>query len=184
MNKTSAVDLTALSKTVSRVLRHRPDAAGIRLDKHGWCDVDELLQGLAHAGAPATREQLEQMVRDNDKQRFVLEGNRIRAAQGHSVGGVEPLLRAMKPPSRLFHGTVASNLPSIERKGLLPMRRHHVHLSEDETTARAVGSRRGHAIVLAVDSGRMVRDGQKFYVSDNLVWLTDKVLPKYLSRLT
>lgn len=178
------MDLTVLSKTVSRILRHRPDAAGVRLDKHGWCDVDELLQGLARAGAPATREQLEQMVRDNDKQRFVLEGNRIRAAQGHSVTGVEPLLRAMKPPSRLFHGTVASNLPRIERKGLLPMRRHHVHLSEDEATARAVGSRRGQAIVLVVDSGRMDCDGQIFYVSDNRLWLTDKVLPKYLSRLT
>jgi putative RNA 2'-phosphotransferase len=177
------MDLNALSKTVSRILRHRPDAAGVRLDKHGWCDVDELLQGLARGGAPATREQLEQMVRDNDKQRFVLEGNRIRAAQGQSVGGIEPLLRAMKPPSRLFHGTVASNLSSIERKGLLPMRRHHVHLSVDETTARTVGSRRGHAIVLVVDSARMDRDGQKFYVSDNLVWLTDKVLPIYLSRL-
>lgn len=177
------MDLTSLSKTVSRILRHRPDAAGVRLDTHGWCDVDELLRGLARTGAEATREQLEQVVRDNDKQRFVLEGNRIRAAQGHSVSGVEPLLRAMRPPSRLFHGTVASNLPSIGRKGLLPMRRHHVHLCVDETTARAIGSRRGPPVILEIDSARMDRDGQRFYVSDNGVWLTDTVHPKYLSRV-
>jgi putative RNA 2'-phosphotransferase len=178
-----AMDLTILSKRISRILRHRPDAAGVRLDKHGWCDVDDLLQGLARAGTPATREQLEQMVRGNDKQRFVLEGNRIRAAQGHSIPGVEPLLRSMKPPSRLFHGTVAANLPSIDCKGLLPMRRHHVHLSTDEASARAVGGRRGVPIVLVVDAARMDRDGHKFFVSDNGVWLTDNVPSKYLSRL-
>lgn len=178
------MDLTSLSKSVSRILRHRPDAAGVRLDKNGWCDVDDLLKGLARVGTPATREQLEHVVRGNDKHRFVLEGNRIRAAQGHSIRGVEPLLRSMKPPSRLFHGTVAANLPSIDRKGLLPMRRHHVHLSPDEATARAVGSRRGVPIVLVVDAARMDHDGHKFFVSHNDVWLTDSVPSKYLSRLT
>lgn len=175
-------DHITLSKAVSRILRHRPDAAGVTLDGHGWCDVDELLQGLARVGMPTTRETLERVVQDNDKQRFVLEGNRIRAAQGHTTPTVEPLLRVKRPPSRLFHGTVAASLPSIERRGLLPMRRHHVHLSLDEETARAVGGRRGVPVVLVVDSARMDRDGHKFFVSDNGIWLTDTVSPKYLSR--
>lgn len=178
------MDWVALSKSVSRILRHRPYAAGVKLDQHGWCDVDDLLQGLARVGSPATREQLEQVVRDNDKQRFVLEGNRIRAAQGHSTPGVEPLLRSKKPPSRLFHGTVAANLPSIDRKGLLPMRRHHVHLSIDEASALAVGGRRGVPVILVVDAARMEREGYKFFVSDNGVWLTDCVPSMYLSRLS
>lgn len=178
------MDATTLSKSISRILRHRPDAAGVSLDKHGWCDVDDLLQGLARIGMHATRSQLEQVVRESDKQRFVLNGNRIRAAQGHSLPGVEPLLRAKKPPSRLYHGTVAANLQSIERKGLLPMKRHHVHLSPDETTAQAVGGRRGPPVVLVIDAGRMERDGYKFFVADNGVWLTDAVPPKYLSKVT
>lgn len=177
------MDLTSLSKSISRILRHRPDAAGVALDKQGWCDVDDLLRGLERVGTPASRDLLEKVVRENDKKRFVLEGNRIRAAQGHSLATVEPVLRSKRPPSRLFHGTVATSLPSIERKGLLPMRRHHVHLSFDEDTARAVGSRRGAPVVLIVDAARMERDGHKFYVSDNGVWLTESVPPKYISRV-
>ena len=175
------MDLITLSKAISRVLRHRPDAAGLVLDKHGWCDVDELLQGLARMGVPTTREMLEHVVQNNDKQRFVLEGNRIRAAQGHSVAGVEPVLRPKRPPSRLFHGTVAANLESILRRGLLPMRRHHVHLSADEATATLVGGRRGTPVVLTVDAARMERDGHQFYVSENGVWLAEAVPARYLT---
>ena len=181
---TPAMDATTLSKSISRILRHRPDAAGVTLDKHGWCDVDDLLQGLARVGVPVTRSQLEQVVRESDKQRFVLDGNRIRAAQGHSLAGVEPLLRAKKPPSRLYHGTVAKSLQSIERKGLLPMTRHHVHLSPDGATAEAVGGRRGPPVVLVIDAAGMERDGHKFFIADNGVWLTDTVPPRYLSRVT
>lgn len=78
---------------------------------------------------------------------------------------------------------IAANLPSIDRKGLLPMRRHRVHLSSDEASARAVGGRRGVPVVLVVDAARMERDGHKFFVSDNGIWLTDAVPSKYLSRM-
>jgi putative RNA 2'-phosphotransferase len=124
---------------------------------------------------------LELVVLESGKKRFVLEGNRIRAAQGHSVAGVTPVLRSKRPPSRLFHGTIAAHLDGILRKGLLPMRRHHVHLSADEATATTVGGRRGAPVVLTIDAARMERDGYQFYVSDNGVWLTDVVPAKYLS---
>jgi len=85
------------------------------------------------------------------------------------------------PPSRLFHGTIASNLESIGKTGLLPLNRHHVHLSPDEATAQTVGKRRGIAVVLVVDSARMSRDGHKFFVSANDVWLVAAVPAKYLT---
>jgi putative RNA 2'-phosphotransferase len=176
------MDTIAISKAIARILRHRPDAAGVRLDKHGWCELEELLAGMARIGMPVTREELELVVRENDKQRFVLEAHRIRAAQGHSVANVEPVLRAKKPPSRLFHGTVAAALPSIQKQGLLAMKRHHVHLSSDEATASAVGSRRGAPVVLVVDAASMERDGHKFFISDNRVWLTYAVPVRYLSH--
>jgi len=176
-------DLVSLSKVIARALRHRPDAAGIRLDKRGWCRVDELLEGLARAGTSVTREELDEIVRTNDKKRFALskDGALIRASQGHSVHGVELGLRPKKPPSVLFHGTMQSSLPSIERKGLLPMRRHHVHLSVDLPTARAVGERRGPSVVLGVEAGRMQADGYSFWVSENGIWLVLAVPPMYLS---
>lgn len=63
------------------------------------------------------------------------------------------------------------------------MTRHHVRLSADIPTARAVGARHGRPAILAVAAGRMYRDGHPFYVSANGVWLTDEVPAAYLRRL-
>lgn len=175
-------DLIRLSKIIARVLRHRPDAAGVRLDAQGWCGVDELLKGLRQAGTDVTRAQLDEVVLSNDKNRFSIstDGLRIRASQGHSVSGVSLKLRSKIPPDVLYHGTVQAALPSIEREGLLPMRRHHVHLSAQIATAQSVGARRGTPVVIKVHAHRMHHDGHVFWISDNNVWLTLAVPAKYL----
>ena len=174
-------DLVKLSKEVSRALRHRPDAAGVTLDRHGWCDVEALLAGLRARGVFISCAQLLEIVRTSDKRRFALsdDGRSIRANQGHSVG-VDLQLRPRKPPSRLFHGTVEANVLSIQRQGLLAMKRNHVHLSPEIATATTVGSRHGAPVILEVDSHRMHVDGAKFWLSANGVWLVQAVAAKYL----
>jgi putative RNA 2'-phosphotransferase len=56
-----------------------------------------------------------------------------------------------------------------------------VHLSSDVQTATRVGMRHGFPVVLRVDAARMQMDGAAFYRSDNGVWLTEAVAPRYLS---
>lgn len=172
---------TAASKFLSFVLRHRPDSIGLALDPHGWASVDELLARAAEHGRPLSRGELEELVATSPKRRFALsdDGTRIRASQGHSVEvdlGYAPAV----PPARLFHGTVASALPAIRAGGLRRMKRHHVHLSADEATARAVGARRGSPVILEIDAAAMQRDGHVFLVSANGVWLTEEVPPRYV----
>lgn len=109
-----------LSKFLSLVLRHRPEEIGLRLDEAGWAHVDVLLDALATHGFLVSREEFEQVVRDNDKQRFSFstDGQMIRANQGHSVEvelGYEP----QTPPAVLYHGTAERFLPSIEEQGLI-----------------------------------------------------------------
>lgn len=87
------------------------------------------------------------------------------------------------PPEVLYHGTVERFLASIREVGLVRGNRHHVHLSKNIETARRVGARRGKPVVLTVDARGMHRDGHKFFVSANGVWLTDSVPPGYLSGL-
>ena len=41
------MDLTRTSKYLSLILRHKPEAAGITLDEHGWANVDELIAGVS-----------------------------------------------------------------------------------------------------------------------------------------
>ena len=70
------------SKFLSLVLRHEPERIGIRLDEAGWVSVDELLEGCRRAGQVMTRDELAQIVRTSDKQRFALSDDGARLLQG------------------------------------------------------------------------------------------------------
>jgi len=170
-----------ISKFLSLVLRHNPEKIGLQLDTEGWADVNELIGKANQAQRSLDRNMLEEVVYNNDKQRFAFNADksRIRASQGHSVT-VELKLEALPPPEFLYHGTVAKFLDAIKAEGLQKMNRHHVHLSKDRELAQLVGSRRGKPVVLSIRAGQMSRDGILFYVSDNGVWLTDQVPVHYI----
>ncbi|MER7109137.1 RNA 2'-phosphotransferase [Streptomyces sp. NPDC000229] len=168
-----------VSKYLSRHLRHQPERIGLVLDPNGWVAIEDLLRATAEHGVRISRAELEHVVAVNDKQRFTIDGDRIRANQGHTVD-VDLDLPTAVPPAYLYHGTIARNLPAIRAEGLRPMARHHVHLSPDRETATRVGARRGRPVVLSVDAAAMHRDGHVFRVSANGVWLTDAVPPAYL----
>ncbi len=170
------------SKFLSLILRHKPETVGVELDKNGWVDVDLLLQAMSSAGHTLSRNQLETVVKDNDKQRFVIENNRIRANQGHSIS-IELGLEAIEPPTTLFHGTASRFLESISREGLKKMSRQHVHLSPDAATAKRVGARHGEPVIFKVKTGSMHAAGFQFYLSKNGVWLVDAVPYKFLTEL-
>jgi len=176
---------TRLSKFLSKHLRHAPADIGLTLQEGGWVKVDDLLAACAAHGHPLTRDELEDIVEDNDKQRFAFDeiGQRIRAQQGHSVE-IDLQLTSAEPPAVLYHGTVPAALPAIRAAGLQKMSRHHVHLSPDEATARRVGQRRGQPTLLAVDAAALHAAGGVFYKSGNEVWLIDSVPPQYLRELS
>mgnify|MGYP000005811629 CR=1 FL=1 len=167
------------SKFLARILRHSPEFIGIELDSQGWVGVDDLLRAMKKAGRGMTRAQLEEIVATNDKSRFTLRGDMIRAAQGHSIQ-VDLGLVPLEPPEMLYHGTASRNLDAIFAEGLVPGRRRQVHLSLDPATATRVGERHGKPTVLRVEAGRMHADGYAFFRADNGVWLTDRVPAKYL----
>ena len=173
---------TKTSKFLSFVLRHNPDAIGLTLDSAGWASVDELITCAANDGKTLTRDHIREVVETNNKQRFILsdDGNRIRANQGHSIK-IELGLEAVDPPEMLYHGTATRFLDSIQREGLQPRNRHHVHLSKEIETAINVGSRHGKPVVLQIDARKMASDGCEFFCSANGVWLTDEVPPRYFS---
>lgn len=169
------------SKRLSLVLRHAPEKAGLVLGEGGWLAVDDLLTGLKNVGWGMSREMLEEIVTTNDKKRFTLspDGQRIRAAQGHSVDIVVDL-EPIAPPETLYHGTATRFLDVIMAEGLKPMSRQHVHLSLDIETATKVGQRHGKPVILTVASGRMHEQGHTFYRADNGVWLSHAIAPEFL----
>jgi len=173
----------SVSKFLSLVLRHSPETIELKLDENGWADVDELILKCNKKGSQnqMTAELLDYVVKNNDKKRFTFNDDKtkIRASQGHSIS-VELDLNEAEPSEFLYHGTVEKFLESIKKEGLQKMSRQHVHLSKDRETAIKVGSRRGIAQILTIKSGEMHKDGFKFYLSENNVWLTDEVPVKYI----
>ncbi len=176
------MSLTEASKFMSLILRHKPEAIGIRLDEHGWAKVDELIAGIAKT-RKFNMEMLEEIVRTDEKQRYSFseDKKRIRANQGHSVP-VDVELEEAEPPEELWHGTGEKYESSIDAQGLIPKSRLYVHLSKDRETAVKVGQRHGKPVLYIVRSGEMRRDGYRFYLSKNGVWLTKKVPAKYLKK--
>lgn len=164
-----------ISKKLSYVLRHKPDSIGIQLDEQGWTEITMLIEKLN-----ISRLDLEYVVSNNSKQRFSISNNKIRANQGHSIK-VNLELSNKIPPNELYHGTTYENYKRIKIHGLLKMNRNHVHLSNDIVIAKQVGSRHGSPIILKIDCEQMVKEGIKFFLSDNGVWLTEYVMSKFIT---
>jgi len=169
------------SKFLSLILRHQPGQIDLTLDTNGWAAVNVLLEKLNIYGTPLTLAQLEHIVHTNNKKRFAFneDGTKIRASQGHSIA-VELDLSPSLPPPILYHGTAQQYITAIQKDGLRPMQRQHVHLSADKATASMVGSRHGKPVIIEVKAEEMFQDGYVFYLSANNVWLTDAVPPAYL----
>lgn len=164
-------------KHLAFLLRHDQDAFDKGLiDNNGWRNVSELIKNEGYS-----KELLDEIVETNNKQRYEYNNDKskIRARQGHSIN-VDVNLTEAIPPSVLYHGTSTKALESIYKQGIVKGERLYVHLSKDEETALKVGSRHGTPYVLKIDTEQMVKDGLKFYISNNGVWLTEYVNSKYI----
>lgn len=176
------MSLTDISRFMSLILRHKPETIGISLDEHGWANVDELIKGIAKT-REFNMDILEEVVKTDNKQRYSFNEDKtlIRANQGHSIP-VDVELDEVEPPAELWHGTGEKYVESIDKMGLIPKSRLYVHLSKDSDTAINVGRRHGKPVLYTVKTGDMFKDGYKFFLSKNGVWLTKEVPVKYLEK--
>lgn len=181
---TTAQNYTNLSKYLSFLLRHHPEEANLDIDPNGWVSVNQLIENMNNSHRKKyhiNREILEEIVRTDNKQRYMFDEDhtRIRACQGHSIP-VDVELKEETPPDLLWHGTGEKSVKDILRQGLKKQNRLYVHLSPDDKTAYITGSRHGKPAVFEINTKAMAEDGLIFYRSQNNVWLTEYISPKYL----
>ena len=172
-----------VSKFLSYVLRHRPQAIGLTLDREGWAEIAQLIAGAQKAGHTLDIGLIREVVASSDKKRFAIsqDGLSIRAVQGHSTASVAIAFAEKQPPEILYHGTATRFLDSILHEGLKPGERQYVHLSAELATAVAVGQRYGKPVVLKVHALQMHQQGLRFFQAENGVWLVETVPVEYLS---
>lgn len=177
------------SKYLCYLLRHAPESVGLDMDKLGWVRINQLIEKVNSEGkASLTRELLEKIVDTDEKRRYRIspDGEFIKACQGHSIPWVEPELERRNPPKYLYHGTTAEAFCEIERCGaILKMSRHAVHLHADELMAWQVACRRKNKtpIVLKIDSGTMAEQGIEFNISENEIWLCERIPIEYITKV-
>lgn len=179
-----------LGHYISYILRHHPEDIGIKLDKHGYADVKELIQKINENPKyknELSEKRLQIIVDTNNKKRYSYneDKTKIRAVQGHNKNiKVENIAKLAVPPVVLYHGTSIDATKSIKKQGLVKMNRNAVHLSKDIETATSVGLRHAKTqnklVVLEIDCKNMYADGYKFYIAENGVWLTEEVPSKYI----
>lgn len=174
------MNITKDSRYLSYLLRHHPESINLTLDSRGWANISELIK---KTDGTFNMEYLEEIVRTDEKKRYSFneDKTKIRANQGHSIN-VNPDLKEETPPKYLYHGTALRFLDAIKKEGIKKQSRSYVHLSKDEQTALKVGKRHGEPVILIIEAEKMYNDGIKFYKSENGVWLTDYVEPKYFTK--
>ncbi|RSL62943.1 hypothetical protein CEP51_013393 [Fusarium floridanum] len=187
-----------VSKALSKLLRHQAANAGIKLDDEGFAPLNSVLTWGPLRSLKVTLDDVQSIVASNDKQRFTLKPNPktnpslsttstspedylIRANQGHSIklesaALLAPItIEAGNVPDRVLHGTFFYFWPQIiETGGLKPMNRNHVHCSTGTPEEGVVsGMRKDAELVIEIDIEASLKEGVKWWLSDNGVLLTE-----------
>ncbi|KIR03510.1 RNA:NAD 2'-phosphotransferase [Lachnospiraceae bacterium TWA4] len=181
----------AKEKTISTylcyLLRHHPESIGLAMDKHGWVDVNELIEAINNKGKyQLDKNQLKEIVKQDSKGRYRLneDESRIKCCQGHSIPWIELELRYdVKVPKYLYHGTTTIALEKIKASGeIKKMERHAVHLHTEKMAWQS--AKRWHLIpvVLKIDAEKMCNDGYQFGISENDVWCVEKIPIQYIEE--
>ncbi|KAL5272816.1 hypothetical protein ACHWQZ_G000850 [Mnemiopsis leidyi] len=187
-----------ISKALTGICRHRR-GSGERLMmlEGGYFSVEEILNTTRFKQMSVTREEVEDIVRNNDKQRFSLkdlDGNLLICAnQGHSieVKGLElEKIHSAEGYTNVVHGTYEEAWEFIKIQGLSRMNRTHIHFALGLPSNRQVisGMRSDCEVVIYIDMKAALRDGYEFYRSKNNVILCsgdDKgyLPPKYFTSV-
>jgi putative RNA 2'-phosphotransferase len=167
-------ELIRKSKKLSWLLRHGATEAGVLMDGAGWASVADVLEATG-----MTRAELEHVVLHNDKRRLELDGDRVRAVQGHSDGvpvdldALEASWTAWTGTGSVFHGTYRGALRSIGKQGLVPLARTHVHLIDRKDAV--AGKRANVDVLLVIDPSVVKQHGIRLFTAPNGVLLARSV---------
>lgn len=176
-----------LSKRLSTVLRHRALELKLPISDEGYIPIDILLKHQWFQGV--TRDEIEFIVVNNDKKRFAIDGDQIRATQGHSIELKAPILTPITIENAdeypvILHGGYFKTWPLIKKTGLNKMGRTHIHLAKGKFGEVKSGVRKSVEVLIYIDLKKALEAGLEFFESDNGVVLCEGPIPsEYFSHV-
>lgn len=168
-----------VSRLLSLILRHKPERFELELDAQGYALIDEILDAVQQKYADLTEDGLLEVINGQERRRFEIKDNLVRARYGHSFAidlGLPPVV----PPEFLYFAGTPAQLRMIVTDGLKPGDRQYVHLSTSEETASGIASSRTETpIVFRIHAAEAAVAGVRFY--DRMpVYLTAEVPPAFI----
>lgn len=175
--------VTALSKLMTYILRHRPDEFGLVLDEDGFVSLKELVQAIAEekGWSYVRRSHIMEVASTTERERFEIQDEKIRAIYGHSLPH-RIHYETAAPPTILYHGTRRKSYQHILQRGLDPMGRSYVHLTTSPELAMRIGRRRDpQPVLLEIQARRASEEGITFYLVNPLIYLVNHIPSSYIN---
>ncbi|HDN95864.1 MAG: RNA 2'-phosphotransferase [Thermoplasmata archaeon] len=166
-----------LSKLMCYILRHAPWEFGIKPDKTGFVELHSLLSAVKEVYPWVTEKDVRIVAESDEKDRYEIKGNKIRARYGHSYSVILDH-KEDKDSKILYHGTAYKNLEGILKEGIKPMKRQFVHLTINKEDAHRTALRHDKKVViLLIDADCLRKKDLKIYRAGRIVRLVKYVPP-------
>jgi putative RNA 2'-phosphotransferase len=168
-----------LGRFISGALRHFPDDLGLAMNQHGWVDVDVLCDAMRTRYKWANKEKLFSIIESDEKGRYEIKGNKIRARYGHSVDVDLDYPENTLP--ELYYGASREEVDILLEKGINPIKQRYVHLSTSVDKAREVASIHTEGpVLLAIKAEEAQKDGVSLLSATENIVLAEEIPAKYL----
>ncbi len=168
-----------LGRFISGALRHFPDDLGLAMNQHGWVDIDVLCDAMRTRYKWSNKEKLFSIIESDEKGRYEVKGNKIRARYGHSVDIDLDYPENTLP--EIYYGASREEVDILLEKGIKPIKQRYVHLSTSVEKAQEVASIHTEDPVLLVINAEEARnDGVALLAATENIVLAEEIPAKYL----
>lgn len=169
-----------LGRFISGALRHFPDDLGLAMNQHGWVDVEFLVDAMKTRYKWSNREKLFSIIESDEKGRYEIKGNKIRARYGHSVD--IDLDHEENTLPELYYGASREEADILIEKGIKPVKQRYVHLSISADKAIEVAKiHTEDPVIFAINAKEAQDDGLVLLKATESIVLADEIPPQYLS---
>ena len=179
-------EVRKLSSVMIGILRHFPEQFGVKLDKHGWGDIEEIAKAISNRVDRfywVRKRHLIAIALTDEKGRYEVKEGKIRARYAHTIDvDLSDLPKAEL--DTLYYPVTKEEVDIVMEQGIFPTDRKKVHLSATFEKAMEAGKVRDDSpIILKIDAKSAMEDGIDIRKATEDVYLADKIDAKYISRI-
>ncbi len=177
-------EVRKLSSVLIGILRHFPQQFNVKLDTHGWADIDEVCNAIKSRIDRfywLRKKHVVALALTDEKGRYQLREGKIRATYAHTIE-VDLSDLPDADVDTLYYPVTEEELEIVLEQGLLPTDRNKVHLSGSVEKAMEAGKTRvDNPVILKIDAKKAMEEGVVIKKAGKEVYIADEIDAKYIS---